>query len=191
MATTVSRDYIVSALKSGFDDSQIAAALGVTQSAVAQLIDAHNLRDLAARNSRFTSIDEKLNNIEESALTGLEKQVKYMTDPMKLLKVVTGINSAKRRSLAEGGTITNNNNVQLVQVQLPAHLKVDIKLNAQNQVVAVDDRELTTMQSGKLLKTMEHRGQAQLTDGHNSQPKTAAEISRETTKEGKCVADYL
>lgn len=180
-ATTVSREYIISALRSGFSDSQIADALGVTQSAVSQLIDSHGLRETASANSRFATIDEKLNSIEEKALDGLDKQVRFVHDPMKLLKIVTGINNAKRRSLAEGKSVIQNNNVQLVQISLPQHLREEVKLNAQNQVVAVGDRDLVTIQSGKLLKEV----------APNTEQLPAPGAKDETSREKTTVADYL
>jgi predicted transcriptional regulator len=150
----VSKDFILSALRGGFSETQIAEALNVTVSAVEQLINSHGLRDLAAKNSKFESIDEKLNSIEEKILEGLEKQVKFISDPMKLTRMLQVVNGSKRRSLAEGRTLQDNS-VRLVQLNLPERVIPQVRLNERNEVIEVNERPLLTMQSGRLLQQLE------------------------------------
>lgn len=147
----VSKEFIISALRAGFAEVQIAEALNVTVSAVEQLINAHGLRDLAARNSKFESIDNKLNNLEEKILDKLEKVLPFANKPETVTKMLTAVNGAKRRSLAEGRTLQDNS-VRLVQINLPERVQHKVALNSQNQVVGIDDRELITAPSGQVLE---------------------------------------
>lgn len=150
-AESSSRDYIVAGLRNGFNDSQIAQALGVTQSAISQAIDAHGLRELANANSKFIEHDEKLNDLESTVLTKLEKSIQHaILDPLKLTAIYKTLNGAKRRSLAEGQNL-GNNNVQLVNINLPRHVQVKVGLNSRNEVVEVEGRPLLTLPAGKLV----------------------------------------
>lgn len=148
----VSKEFVLSALRNGLTDTQIAESLGVTPSAIAQLVDNYGLREQAALNSQFHNIDQNYNYIEEEATKRLKKHIGLIVDPMKLLHVIRTVNAAKRRSMAEGASVNNTNNVQLISLNLPEHLKVDVIVNAKNQVAAVEGRELVTMPSGKLME---------------------------------------
>jgi predicted transcriptional regulator len=147
---SVDKQFLISALRSGFSESQIADALGVTQSAVSQVINAYNLREVAAKNSKFESIDTKLNSIEEAILTKLEKSVKFVEDPMKLTRILTAVNGAKRRSLAEGNSLPTDG-ARLVQLNLPERMTLTVNLNANNEVIGVNGRDLLTANPVKVL----------------------------------------
>lgn len=153
--------FVLAALKNGHTESAIAAHLGVTQSAVSQYIDAHNLREIASTNSRFAQIDRKLDNVEEKVLNNLDKVVGTIYDPMKLTKILSVVNGAKRRSLAEGQQIVNNTtNVRLVNLTLPERALLRITKNAQNEVIAVGERNLTTIPAGKLSSIVQQKALA-------------------------------
>jgi hypothetical protein len=62
------------------------------------------------------------------------------------------LNSAKRRSLAEGQTIQNINNVRLVSINLPKHVEVKVGLNSRNEVIEVEGRSINTLPAGKLVE---------------------------------------
>lgn len=149
------RDYILNALNSGFSDSAIAASLGVTQSAVLQYIDAHGLRNQLEANSRFAKLDEGLNSLEEKIIKKMDKAMEFcVLTPVQLCAMLRTVNGAKRRSLAEGQPI-NPNNSQLVVLNLPKHMEVNVTKNSQNEVIAVDGRALNTLAANKLLKHVE------------------------------------
>lgn len=147
----INHQYIVSALKAGFGTRQIAAGLGVTDSAVTQCIDEHGLKDLASQNSKFAEIDKKYNSLELTALQKLEKSLQYAAlSPMQACNVIRTLNGAKRRSLAEGQNILNQNNVQLVQLNLPVRHKPKVTLSDRREIIEVNGRVLQTLPSGKL-----------------------------------------
>jgi predicted transcriptional regulator len=151
--TQINRDTVVAALRSGFDQAQIAGAMGVTDSAISQFIAEHGLASVAAQNSQFREIDDKLNRLEETILGKLEKSMQTaVLDPIRLSAVYKVLNGAKRRSLAEGQTIQNINNVRMVSLNLPRHVEVKVGLNSRNQVVEVEGRAINTLPAGKLVE---------------------------------------
>lgn len=143
--------YIISALKAGFGVSQIAAGLGVTPSAVSQRIDENGLKDLAVQNSKFKEIDEAYNDIESTVLKKLQKSMQYsVLTPMQACQLLRTVNGAKRRSLSEGQQIVNQNNVQLVQLNLPERHMPKVTLSDKKEVLEVNGRLLQTLPSGQL-----------------------------------------
>lgn len=151
--SSINKDSVVAALRSGFNNSQIAAAMGVTDSAVIQFVDAHGLAQLAAQNSKFQAVDEKLNALEETVLDKLTTSLKTaVMDPIRLTAVFKVLNAAKRRSLAEGNTIHNFNDVRLVSLNLPQHVEVKVGMNSRNEVIEVEGRPILTLPAGKLVE---------------------------------------
>lgn len=151
-------DYIITALKSGFTETQIAQGLGVTPSAVHQTIQEKGLKDIAAENSQFKSIDDRYNRLEELALRKMEKSLELaVLNPMQLTRVVNTLNGAKRRSLSEGQTIINQNNTQLVNLKLPERYAPKVVKNENNEVIEVNDRVYSTMHSTELDKFKEQQ----------------------------------
>lgn len=150
MAATIDKSFILAALRSGFADSQIAEALGVTSSAVAQLIDAHGLRAMAVKNSRFSTIDENLTELEDELVKKLKQQVRFVQDPMKIGRLLQIVNSTKRRSLAEGQA-PNLGQARLVQLNLPERLRISVEFNAENELVSVNGRSMATATPGRVI----------------------------------------
>ncbi len=152
MSAQINSETVVAALRAGFSNTQIASSLGVTDSAVLQYIEAHNLQDLAAQNSKFQKIDTTLNSLEEMVLGKLEKSINMaVMDPLKWTAIYKTLNGAKRRSLAEGQNLTNINNVKLVTLNMPAQVQVKVGLSSRNEVVEIGGRAITTMPSGKVV----------------------------------------
>ena len=153
VTSRISEDSVVAALRAGFSNTQIASSFGVTDSAVTQFIESHNLQHIAAQNSKFQVIDDKLNDLEGVVLTKLANSMKLaILDPIKLAAVYKVLNGARRRSLSEGSTINNFNQVRLVSLNLPQHVQVSVGMNARNEVIEVDGRAINTMPAGKLVE---------------------------------------
>lgn len=149
----INKDSVIAALRNGFDQTQIAGAMGVTDSAISQFIAEHGLAAVAAQNSQFKEHDNKLNALEEAVLDKLGKVMQTaILDPIRLSAVYKVLNSAKRRSLAEGQTIQNINNVRLVSINLPKHVEVKVGLNSRNEVIEVEGRSINTLPAGKLVE---------------------------------------
>src|SRR5699024_7599695 len=155
--TKVTKSFIRTCLKNGLTDAQIAKELNVSTSAVTQVIDRYELREIAKENQTFAQIDSLYNKVELDAIKQLSRTIGTMLDPMKLTRVIQTVNSARRRSMvdAEGG---QSNNVQLVQIDLPQHIEAKVVVHERNQVSEVDGRPLITMPSGKLLEEVNKSG---------------------------------
>lgn len=159
------RNYVIAALKSGFEISQIAAGLGVTASAVSQLIEAENLQGIAAQNSKFAELDNQYNSLEEKVIKQLDRSLNIVaTEPTKLANILRILNGAKRRSLSEGQTIVNHNDVRFVQLNLPARAIPKVVKNANNEIIEVEGRVLSTMPSNLVQKKLEEHKNVQAAD---------------------------
>jgi predicted transcriptional regulator len=147
----INPETVVACLRNGFSESQIASSLNVTQSAISQFIQEHGLQSIAAQNSKFETMDSKLNDLEDCILDKLSQTLKYtVLPPMHLAKIYQTVNSAKRRSMNDGAVIHNHNNVNLVQLNLPTHVKVKVGINSRNEVIDIEGRAITSLPSGKL-----------------------------------------
>jgi len=144
------KNFVVTALRNGFTDTQIAESLGVTPSAVSQAIDAYGLREMAKQNSKFESIDSGLNDLEDTLVKKLKESVRFaVLNPMQLASILRTVNGAKRRSGGEGGP-TIGINTQLVHLTLPQRREVHVVKSARNEVIEVEGRVLQTIPSGKM-----------------------------------------
>jgi predicted transcriptional regulator len=148
----VNRQYIVSALKQGFSQTQIAQGLGVTSSAVHQFVEEHGIAAEVAAQSQFMNIDSKMNDLEERILGKLEASVKHaVMDPLKWAHLFKIVNGAKRRSLSEGRPVYEGGST-LVALNLPQRMTIEVTRNQQNEVIEVQGRALHTLPAGKLVE---------------------------------------
>lgn len=141
---------VIAALKAGFKDSEIAASMRVTQSAVCQFIEEKELRQYAAQ-SQFESLDKKYNTLEEKVIDKITKTVDFamLTIP-QMSNLLRTLNAAKRRSMSEGQTQVQVNNVRLVNIKLPEQVRVKAQLNERNEIIEIDGRVVETMNNAKV-----------------------------------------
>lgn len=145
-------------LGAGVGQEAVASALGVTASYISQLLSdtgfaskvtALKYEALAAHTER----DAKYDSIEDTLLTKLERSVNLMLRPADILGAIKVINGAKRRGNDSQESIIQQNNI--VEITMPIQIVNDFTTNINNQVIKAGDQELVTIQSSKLLKTME------------------------------------
>jgi len=162
-ALTTSRlSYIQQALNNGFGHSEIAGALGVTPSAITQVCQQHDLVPRTGKAS-YAALDDLYDSLEMSAAKKLKTSLECCDlDPVRLSAVVQRINGLKRRSMGEN--LAGNGQQALVQLTLPQTFRqnatVSVVLSAQNEVVAVDGRTITTMQSSNIERMNQDRKRA-------------------------------
>lgn len=187
--TQINAEYVTSCIRAGFQDSQIAQACGVTQSAVAQYIEEHKLREAAGVHQKFQDIDDTLNDIELLVAKRLKQAIALEVNPMKLAHVLRTVNGAKRRSLSEGQPLPGS--AAIVRLELPKHMQLRIQHNAQNEVIAVEDQNLRTFQAGRLLEHVTKHNPASNTQnlGVNDAKAAAAQNSGNAPRKG--IADLL
>lgn len=162
-------------LGSGAPAHVVAAALGVTESRISQMMAveefAQAVQDLRFKNlQKHTVIDEKYTSLEEKLLEKLDKVLPLMTKPRDVLAAVQVVNNAKRRGaqLSQDAHTTS----QVVNLTLPVQIVHKYISNVNNQVVEVQNGQgeattLVTASSGSLDRlAREALGQA----GDNHEP---------------------
>lgn len=154
-APTTTQARALNLLGHGIGPEQVAAALGVTTSAISQLLSDENFsaqvaelrfQNLAQHNERDSAYD----TIEDTLIEKMKDLIPLMMRPMEILKAIQVINAAKRRGSSAPESITNQQTV--VQINLPAITVTKFTTNIQNQVIQTGQQELLTIQSGTLLK---------------------------------------
>ncbi len=142
---------ITECLNKGFSNSQIASALGVTPSAVTQIIEEHNI--VKQPGAIYTSIDDKLNNVEELLVSKLESKLKSINSQLNEVQIgnlLKTVNSCKRRS--NPLEVPNGNINQIVQIRLPTYVVKNIIVNSQNELVEIDGKPLISLPANEVEK---------------------------------------
>lgn len=148
------KERAIALLGQGIPAAQVAAACGVSESLISQMLSQDDIRDkvtelrfknLQANNQRDAAYD----SIEDRLLAKLDASIPMMFKPMEILKSIQVINAAKRRGSSAPDSITNQQTV--VNVILPTQLAQKFTVNAQNQVINAGGQDLLTIQSGTLL----------------------------------------
>lgn len=147
-------------LKANCRPGDVAAQVGCDPSYISQLMqDDQFVNEVLTARVQYLekSAQRDLNydEIEDQLISGLKSKVEQgvtFWKPDILLRAITTINNAKRRSVQlkpEGGdTIINNN---IIQLTVPAHAVKQFQVNSDNEVIAVGAQELVSMPAKQLL----------------------------------------
>lgn len=144
--------YISNALKMNFAPSAIARGLGITESAVSQLISTYGIT-AGAVSKKVLDLDDKFDDLEVLAADKLKRALMVCDlDPVRLSMVLSKVNGLRRRSQGEGMGAAAAGNAQLVHLSLPANLNasVNVTLSANNQVIEIEGRTVATVDRSKL-----------------------------------------
>lgn len=151
-------DRALSLLGSGVPASATAAALGVSESRISQLLSDSTFKEqvtelrynnLQAHNKRDNAYD----TLEDTLLGKLEKSLAFMVRPGEILKAIQVVNGAKRRGQSAPEQIVNQSSI--VNIVMPTQIVNKFVTNVNNQVIKAGDQELLTMPSGNLLSRVE------------------------------------
>lgn len=154
-APTTTRDRALALLSQGIPAEQVAAACGVTASAISQLLSEEGFASEVAT-ARYQNLqkhnerDCKYDSIEDKLVEKLDSLLPLMMRPMEVLKSIQVINAAKRRGSSAPDSITNQQTI--VQIVMPTQVVERFTTNAANQVTRTGTQDLLTIQSGSLLK---------------------------------------
>jgi transcriptional regulator with XRE-family HTH domain len=153
LALNSTQQRILELLGAGASQSQVAMAVGVEDSYVSQLMANEDFRSgvqalRAEAAAKHAATDAKIDNIEDIAWKRIESLVPMETNLMKLLKVATAANAAKRKS--GGNAVTAPATAQIVNIQLPQSAVVEFKMTPDRQVVEISGRSMNTMSSAKV-----------------------------------------
>lgn len=148
----------LSLLGSGVSVESTAAALGVTPSAISQLLSDEDFAEevihlrynnLQSHNRR----DGKYDVLEDKLLEKLENALPLMFRPEMILKAISTVNNAKRRGQSAPQQVTESATV--LNLTMPTKIVQKITTNVHNQVVSVGDNSLHTIPSSSLTKQLE------------------------------------
>lgn len=154
VAPTSTEERALTLLGAGAQPAQVAAAIGVTESRLSQLLSdpefaskvtALKFESLQKHNLRDTKIDA----IEDKLIDKLEQAIDLCYRPMELAKLFSTVNAAKRRGQSAPESLVNQQTV--VQLFMPTQVIEKYSTNSHNQVISTGNQELLTMQSSTLL----------------------------------------
>jgi predicted transcriptional regulator len=151
--TTTTSERALALLGQNVSTEQVAAALGVTPSAISQLLAdpeyTSRVNELKFTNlTKHTSRDSRYDNLEDKLIGKLEDMVEYMTRPMEVVTTLVKINAAKRRGVNAPESITTRKEV--VQLVMPVQIINQFQKNSQNQVIQAGEQQLVTVQSATM-----------------------------------------
>lgn len=131
----------------------VASALGIDASRVSQLVSdpafAERLQELRYSNlSKHNERDESYDTIEDKLTVKLDRSLALLTDPMKIVHVLSKVNAMKRRGVASSDNVSTVKTV--VQLMIPVQLMQKFSVNINNQVVSAGSQDLITVSAGKL-----------------------------------------
>lgn len=140
-------------LGKGVTPAQTAAALGITESAISQLLSKDEFADAVAE-LRYKNLlsyserDEKADSIEDRLLKKLNDCIPYLMRPMEIARIYQIINAAKRRGQSAPESITTAQEV--VPLIMPTIITNKFTVNVNNQVIQAGQQPLITVQSGSM-----------------------------------------
>lgn len=151
---------VLDLLSQGASAAQTAAALGLSESRVSQLLSDERFANQLATN-RFEALakhnerDSKWDKIEDQLLNQLERTVPMIMQPEKIARVLQIVNQAKRRGASSVEHIHQQQTV--IQLHLPTKIVNRFQVNGQNQVTQLETEDgksqsMVTIQSGQMKK---------------------------------------
>src|SRR5580658_6449243 len=152
----------------GTSPTHVAAALGVSEGRISQLLSTEEFASRVAE-ARYknllntTTRDNVADRIEDKILAKLDSAVDMAFQPLVLAKLYQIVNSAKRRGQinpeqsAAGKTVVN--------IDMPARILQQFNVNINNQVVSAGERDLNTIQPAALLSKVKGANDAKLNAG--------------------------
>jgi len=144
-------------LGQGLPAVAVAAALGVTESRISQLVSdpsfSAQVAELRFANlSKHSSRDAEYDSLEDQLLEKMKDLLPLMYKPMEVLKAISVINAAKRRGASAPETLTSQSSV--VQLIMPTQILQQFTTNIHNQVIKTGETDLVTIQSSAMKKLL-------------------------------------
>ncbi len=140
-------------LGKGVTPVQVASALGVSESAISQLLSKQEFADAVAE-LRYKNLlehsarDEKADSLEDKLLKKLNDLIPYLMRPMEVARIYQIVNSAKRRGQSTPESITAAQEV--VPLIMPTVITNKYTVNVHNQVIQAGQQPLITVQSNNM-----------------------------------------
>lgn len=152
--STTTESRALELLGKGIPPAAVAAALGVDPSRITQLLSDDTFAASVVEKkfeslSKHATRDMAIDQLEDHLLDKLKDTLPFMTRPMEILKSFSVINAAKRRTLSHTDQVTTQQTI--VTLNIPSIIVQKFSQNIHNQVTAVGQQSLVTMQSSSLL----------------------------------------
>jgi predicted transcriptional regulator len=152
---TLTEERALKLLGDGLPSSAVAAALGISESRVSQLISdpefAGRVAELRFKNlSSQTERDSKYDTLEDELIEKLKNQLPLMYRTPEILAAMKIVNGAKRRGAETSSPLASQATV--LNITLPMKIIQQFTTNLNNQVVKTGDQDLVTIQSGNMTK---------------------------------------
>lgn len=165
---TSTRERALALLGYGSGAAHVAAACGVTESDISQLVSdpefAAQVAELRFKNlSKHNDRDSKLDTLEDELIEKLNTLKDLMYRPMEVLKALQVINSAKRRGASSPEMLAGNQKV--VTLVMPTVVIQRFQTNINNQVIVAGNQELVTIPSATLLDSVKQKQKERLING--------------------------
>ena len=150
---TSTEDRALALLGQGVGAEAVAAAIGVTPSAISQLLSrtdfAASVAELRFRNlSKHNERDSAYDRLEDELIDKMRDLMPFMVRPMEVAKVLQIINGAKRRGSSAPEHITQQQTV--ITLNMPTTVVQKFQVNTMNQVVQAGQQALITVQSASM-----------------------------------------
>lgn len=161
------KDKILDLLGANVPPVSVAQAVGCEESYISQLLAEEEfykqvLEKRAVRASKQVKHDGSIDEAEESALRMVRRNVESgLLKPMEAVKHFAVLNSARRRSDV-GMTNSQPTNV-VVNLNLPAAAVIQFKLSVNKEVIEVDGRSMTPLQSKEVARLSHEKKNADAT----------------------------
>lgn len=158
MSSIVAND-LAAMLAAGKSHSEIAASLGVTQSAIAQAAKTDAVQNLlvTAKEKQpdiARDLDSRYDAVESALLAKFEQQLNStFLKPAELLRAMATLNGMKRRTGALNPERPPATTV--VQLIMPTQIVNKMQVSPQGEIVAIDGRDLITAQPAQVQKLLQ------------------------------------
>lgn len=141
-------------LGSGYTPATVAAACGVTESRISQLLSEDGFAEEVATLrfqslEKYNEIDSTYDTLEKKLLKQLEDVLPLLMRPLEIAKVLGVLNAAKRRGATAPEQIHSQSTV--VNLVMPNVIVQKFTTNINNQVIQAGEQTLETIQSNTLL----------------------------------------
>lgn len=156
MATrTLTEERAIKLLGSGLKPVHVAAAVGITESRISQLLSdsdfANEVTELKFKNlQKHNDIDSCYDTLEQKVLNKLDKSLDLVFRPLELVRVLNVLNTAKRRGQSSPESVVQQS--VIVNLTIPSQIVQKFSTNINNQVISAGEQTLETIQSSALLE---------------------------------------
>lgn len=162
MKLTATEERALKLLSAGVPQTQVAQAIGVSDSLISQLLAREEFAQLLAA-ERYANLmqhnerDLKYDAIEDKLLNQLEEVTPLLMKPTEITRVLQVINGAKRRGISSPDQVVQQQ--AAVKLTMPVQIIQKFTTNIDNLVVQAGEQNLVTMQSATLLQKVKEARQ--------------------------------